>query len=100
MPQTVADSRKAKYAASLPRNELGGMRRVAAIMVEKTLFEISRASYVLLFRVRFGSEEINVMHDIHLSPPRHVIKLACQPWLASRGGPPSLKLQRTLQPSL
>lgn len=60
-------------------------------MVEKAFFEIVRVSDILLFRMRFGSEEIDVVHVI-------LAGLPAVAWVA--GGPPSPRLRRTLQPSL
>ena len=38
------------------------MRRIAAVVIEKAFFEIVRGSDVLFARVRFGSEEVGIVH--------------------------------------
>lgn len=40
------------------------MRRIAAVVVEKALFEIVRGTDIAFARMGFGSEEIDVVHGI------------------------------------
>jgi hypothetical protein len=60
---------ESKVGDEFPRNKFGSMRGIAAVMAEKSLFEIARRPYVIFAWMGFGSEEIDVMH---------VIWLACQ----------------------
>ena len=85
----------------LPRDKLGGVWRIAAVMVEKALFEIGCASDILLRRMGFRSEEVYVKHRHSALRTTHAPWLACQLTLGGRrAGPPSPRLRRTLQPSL
>ena len=72
---------ESKAGDEFSRNEFGSMRRIAAIVVEKAFFEIGCVSDILLFRMRFGSEEIDVLHlrSVFFSEAMRVIWLACQP---------------------
>lgn len=81
---------ESKVGDGFPWSEPGGVRRIAAVVVEKAFFEISRGPDIVLSRMRFGSEEIDVVY---------VIWLACSRSLGRCGGPPSPRLRRTLQPS-
>jgi len=46
---------ESKVGDEIPGNELGGVRRIAAVAVEKTFFEIVGGPDVLFGRVGFGS---------------------------------------------
>jgi hypothetical protein len=72
---------ESKVGDEFSRNEFGSMRRIAAIVVEKAFFEIGCVSDILLFRMRFGSEEVGIVHlySAILLRATHVIWLACQP---------------------
>jgi len=61
---------ESKVGDEIPWNELGGVWRIAAVVIEKAFFEIVRGPDVMFARMGIGSEEVDVVH---------IIWLACQP---------------------
>jgi hypothetical protein len=55
------------------------MQRITAVVIEKAFFEIGRASDILLFRMRFRSEKIDVLHLRWAFEGDVCYLLACQP---------------------
>lgn len=53
---------ESKVGDEFSRNEFGSMRRIAAVVAEKALFEIVREPDVLFAWMGFRSEEVGVVH--------------------------------------
>ena len=85
-----------------PRSKLGGMWRIATVVVDHALFQVGSIADILLLWVRLGFQEINIVHRSSESDLDGAGDLAGLPAIAcvAAEGPPSPRLRRALQSSL